>query len=292
MSKLTWFHRWLAVLGIVEGPFLILVLALVGLAGCTPAATTAPTATPAPSLPEVTVEVSDTAFIVPANLPSGIVAVTLKNTGQNAHAPILARLNAGETEDTFMTALAADVFQALELISLLGGQEIAPGMSQRVIYDFKPGDHLALEFPDDSAPWSAAFQVAAASGTAVPEPAAAVSVDMQDFAFAMPDQITSGAHTWKISNSGAQWHELAIARLHEGVTMEAVMALIMAETPPEGPPPYDEAGMWMPTSAGERAWVTFDLTPGTYAVLCFIPDSGSGKSHTELGMAKLLTVTE
>ncbi len=47
-------------------------------------------------------------------------------------------------------------------------------------------------------------------------------------------------------------------------------------------------------SAGERAWVQFDLAPGTYLVSCFIPDVNSDEhaSHAALGMIQVVTVTD
>jgi hypothetical protein len=49
---------------------------------------------------------------------------------------------------------------------------------------------------------------------------------------------------------------------------------------------------WM-MSPGEQAWITYDLKPGTYAVVCVLPDtSGSGHNHAELGMRQIVIVTK
>jgi hypothetical protein len=54
------------------------------------------------------------------------------------------------------------------------------------------------------------------------------------------------------------------------------------------------AAVWSPMSAGERAWVQFDLAPGTYLVSCFIPDVNSDEHaiHAALGMIQIVTVIE
>ena len=36
--------------------------------------------------------------------------------------------------------------------------------------------------------------------------------------------------------------------------------------------------------------VVVDLTPGEYALLCFVPDAGDGKPHVAHGMVRQVTV--
>ncbi len=125
-------------------------------------------------------------------------------------------------------------------------------------------------------------------------PQSDVNADLVDFNFVLPDQIKAGAHTWKIENKGAQWHEMAIVKLNEGVAVDDVLAMMSQEQPPEGPPPYEDVAFWAPMGAGEKAWATFDLPAGEYTVLCFLPDFGATPpvSHAEHGMVRTLTVTE
>lgn len=266
--------------------------ALVAAACSTP--TPAPTATPVP-IPEVTVAVSESGISAPAEMPAGLVAVTVDNSTQAPSGPIFARLNDGVTQEQFMEALMTDEsgMAAIALVTLLGGAQAGPGESVRTVFDLKPGNHIALGFAEGP-PQLASFTVAAGSGAAPAAPAAGVTVDLIDFQFTMPDQIKAGAQTWQIQNKGTQWHEMAVVKLNEGVTVQDVMAMMMSETPPEGPPPYEEMAFWAPMSAGERAWIDVDLPAGEYTVLCFLPDFASDppKSHLEHGMVRTLTVTE
>ena len=98
----------------------------------TPAAP--PTPTPVP-IPAVTVDVSDTALTVPAEMPAGLVAVTVKNSGQSPHSPFFARLNEGVSADSFMQTLQTDESGAAAIaqVTLLGGAQVAPGASQRMV---------------------------------------------------------------------------------------------------------------------------------------------------------------
>lgn len=78
---------------------LIVGLLAVVLAACTPPASPVPaTSAAAPAaapIPEVAVEASDSALTMPSELPAGLVAVTVNNSGEAPHAPLFARLNEG-----------------------------------------------------------------------------------------------------------------------------------------------------------------------------------------------------
>lgn len=275
--------------------FVVMMLAaLLVMAACSTPAAPAPTATPV-ALPEVTVAVSDTGISAPAEMPAGLVAVTIDNSTQAPSGPIFARLNDGVTQEQFMEALMTDEsgMAAIGLVTLLGGAQAGPGASVRTVFDLKPGNHIALGF-GEGPPQLASFTVAAGSGAAPAAPEAAVNVDLIDFQFTMPEQIKTGAQTWQIENKGGQWHEMVVVKLNEGVTVQDVLAMMMSETPPEGPPPFEQMAFWAPMSAGERAWTTIDLPAGEYTVLCFLPDFASNPptSHLEHGMVRTLTVTE
>ena len=104
-------RRWVAVLGLVLG------VALMATACATPVAPAQPTAV---AIPQVTVDVSDTSLTAPAEMPSGIVEVTVKNSGEAPHGPLFARLNEGATLDQFMQAFQTDQTgaTALALVTL------------------------------------------------------------------------------------------------------------------------------------------------------------------------------
>ncbi len=271
--------------------FVVVMAAVLLAAACS---TPAPTATPVP-MPEVTVEVSDAGISAPAEMPAGLVAVTVNNSTQAPTGPIFARLNEGVSQEQFMEALMADEsgMAAISLVTLLGGAQAEAGKSVRTVFDLKPGNHIALGF-GEGPPQLANFTVAASSGAAPAAPVAAVNVDLIDFQFTMPEQIKAGVQTWQIENKGGQWHEMAVFKLNEGVTVQDVLAMMMSGEPPEGPPPFEEMAFWAPMSAGERAWMDVDLPPGVYTVLCFLPDFASDPptSHLEHGMVRTLTVTE
>lgn len=236
--------------------------------------------------PEVVVEMTDAGVSVPAEVPSGVVSFDLSAVP----GALPARLNEGVTLDQLNETLAnPDPFAALALVSLLGGGSNTT--DGKLTVDLKPGAHAVVNFPEDGPPSVAGFTAGAASGAAVPQPD--VTVDLVDFSFVAPTQIETGPKVWQINNKGTQWHEMGIVKLSEGASVDDVLAMLQSEEPPDGPPPFEEVAFWAPNSPGETGWVTWDLPPGEYTVICFLPDlAGDMTPHAAHGMVAQLTVTE
>ena len=137
------------------------------------------------------------------------------------------------------------------------------------------------------------FMVADSEGEGVAPPQADVEVVLVDFAFNAPIAITAGPQVWHIVNQGAQNHHMFVVPLDDGMTAGAFnefLLRLLAGEEVEGQEPLIE---WFAMSPGEQAWITYDLEPGTYAVVCVLPDfAGSGHNHAELGMRQIIIVTE
>ena len=43
--------------------------------------------------------------------------------------------------------------------------------------------------------------------------------------------------------------------------------------------------------SGSHAFIELDLKPGSYGLLCFVPDAKDGKPHAAHGMMRVFTVT-
>ena len=240
--------------------------------------------------PEVTITAKEYGFDLPDSITGGVVTVKLSNTGKEAHMAMLFHLNEGVTLDQFNAALKApDPSGVFALGNLASGvNTTAPGATQATTLDLKAGDYAVLDFGagEDQVPYMAKgmlkpFKVTAGSSTA--EPASDVAVTLKEYTFEMPTELKAGVHTFKISNQGTQSHEMILFKLAEGKTL-ADIHTYLSNPKPDGPPPGDEAGGALPMAPGMRAWTTIDLKPGNYVAVCFIPDTGDGKSHLEHGM--------
>ena len=240
--------------------------------------------------PEVSITAKEYAFDLPESIGGGVVTLKLSNTGKEAHMAQLVRLNDGVTLDQLKAALqGGDPGAALGLVSVAGGiYTTPPGATQAATLDLKAGDYAVMDFGagEDQVPYMVKgmlqpFKVTAGSSSA--EPASDVAVSMKEYTFEVPTELKAGTHTFKVSNQGAQPHEMLLLKLAEGKTMADVQAAL---SNPEsgGPPPGDMVGGALAIGPGMRSWSTLELTPGNYVAICFIPDSGDGKSHLEHGM--------
>lgn len=292
-------HRWLPLTA------LLLVIALMMLTACQPIQPAANAA--AATIPEVTIEVNDGAITVPADFPGGIVRVTLKN---NTHQDLdvgFGRLHEGaslekvkELNQDFMS----NVVPLLQMVSIMPGFNPLPaGRSQQMIIDFKTGHflldatkHVEGEPQPGATHFYGEFTADKLVGTV--EPQADVKVELNDFAFVMPDEIKAGSHLWEYHNTGKQWHMQFLVKPNPDATMDDVMAAFAARGEGSGPPPFEfipNVGT-QPISEGERFWQEVTLEPGTYLAGCLLPDltsltaGGPPKSHLAEGMHHLLTV--
>lgn len=278
------------------------------LAACSPKAQVpapaAPAAAaPAATIPEVTIEFNGKDFKVPANMPGGIVSITINNTADKPKAIGISRLRAGKTSAQvyqLMKEHPEDYAGVFALISSVASLDpVAPGKPEHLIADLKTGDFIldATDHYDDQPPPDAPrvygeFSAKEVVGTL--EPTAQVNLDLTDFALVGVDQLGAGKLLWKVHNVGKQWHMFLIAKPNDGVSPEDVVKAASSDGPPSGPPPFEFVGGVAPISEDERQWVEIDLKPGPYVLLCPLPDmaakDGPPMSHAAHGMHKIITV--
>jgi uncharacterized cupredoxin-like copper-binding protein len=114
-----------------------------------------------------------------------------------------------------------------------------------------------------------------------------VTITASDYAFGTPDTIPAGLTTLVMVNTGAEPHQLGIARLAAGKTMADVQAALAS---PGAPPPWMTfVGGSNLVAPGDTSNSTQVLEPGTYLLVCFIP-SADGKPHFAKGMLHPLVV--
>lgn len=120
------------------------------------------------------------------------------------------------------------------------------------------------------------FERRAAKPTAVP----VVTFVARDFAFDSIPDVPAGVVQVRLRNDGPTLHHAVMMKLHAGKTVDDLVAAL--KNP--GPPPSWAEPVPSPNAPvpGEYANVTTRLTPGNYAVLCFV-DIG-GAPHFTKGM--------
>lgn len=181
----------------------------------------------------------------------------------------------------------------------VGGPFAPPGGLNQVLVNLAPGSYGVL---NPGTRIVAALEVTA-GGDATPvgplEPAADVAVEMREYTYVgLPQRVASGPQIWAVTTTGEQPHELALLQAPEGTTFDEVMAVLAA--PPDATPLPGKLGFMdlVPVggvgylSAGQTAWGLFNLQPGTYVALCFVPDQETGMPHAAMGMITVFTVEE
>jgi len=109
----------------------------------------------------------------------------------------------------------------------------------------------------------------------------------------LPDSLTAGESAIMLTNEGDQLHEIAIARINDGVTMSAeeILALPMEQALGS----VQLVGIVF-AAPGETDSSFIDAAAGDYVAVCFIPDGttmegpGDGPPHFVLGMLQEFTV--
>lgn len=120
------------------------------------------------------------------------------------------------------------------------------------------------------------------------EGAEVIPVTGLDFEFeGIPDTVPAGAVSFEFTNEGEAAHEMAVFKLGEGVDMDELLA---SEEEPTDEEAQEVGFTFAPPGEGGAYLNAEDLTPGTYAVVCFIPGPG-GEPHYELGMKQTFQVS-
>ena len=113
-----------------------------------------------------------------------------------------------------------------------------------------------------------------------------VRVSGEDFKFDAPDVISAGVTQFVFTNKGPALHHLAILKLNGGKTIDDLQAALANPGPmPSWVKEYGGANAPVP---GEDSNVTLNMTPGNYALICFV-DIG-GPPHFAKGMVRQLKV--
>lgn len=286
--------------------FTALLIAAAGVCGCSskeaakPDSSAAPAASaPAPAAASAgsfdptthvaTIHAKDFTFAAPDSITAGWTTFHLVNDGTTLHHAQIVRLDSGKT--------VADLGAALQKpgpfpawAAFAGGANAPdPNTATDATVNLAPGNYALLCLVDvpDHVPHFAKgmirpLTVTAASGPTT-EPTADVTMTLSDYSFVDKPALTGGKHTIKVVNNGPQPHEFELARLAPGKTAKDLMTWI---DKPVGPPPGNALGGVAVINAGTSGYFSLDLTPGTYALLCFVPDMKDGKPHVSHGMFK------
>jgi len=111
-----------------------------------------------------------------------------------------------------------------------------------------------------------------------------------EYAFDLPASIESGFTKLTLDNQGMMDHHAMFMRVNDDATLDDVQAAL--KEPAFDPVFAVSASIGGPSAGpGAKGSVIADLQPGTYVLICAIPDE-QGIPHYALGMQAVLEVTE
>ncbi len=114
---------------------------------------------------------------------------------------------------------------------------------------------------------------AAKPGVAKPAAPAVVSIVARDFGYDLPPIVPAGVTTIEVVNRGQELHHMQIVRLQDGHSADEMVAAFKQKAPP--PAWVIPLGGPNGIEPGKSARTIQTLTPGHYAVICFIPGADS-----------------
>jgi uncharacterized cupredoxin-like copper-binding protein len=246
----------------------------------------------------VTVKAFDYRFEAPATIPAGTITFRLENAGKEIHHLWIVQLTQGKTQADFLAA-ANKWGSALKMppwaIEVGGPNSAAPGGTAEGTMTLVAGTYSLICWvpsPDGMLHVMKGMikplTITARGATPPAEPKADVTMVLDDYAFQLSGALAAGHRTIRVENRAAQSHEVVIGRLEpEHTLMEAIIWMTRGQL---GRSPVTAIGGASGLSTGRHMYITVDLQPGRYALLCFIPDAKDGKPHSDHGMVKEIVI--
>jgi hypothetical protein len=265
--------------------------------------------------PQIHVTSDGTTHDFPTEIEAGRHHIVLENTSDLEVDLEIVQLPEGITLDDVNAAFAeaeeSPVFVPPDFfydMTWNGGPWALPGETSGVVLDLTPGEwYVALSSYDAETGEQVASEETMFTVTGeMPElgEPEGIPIGLIDMDFTVPDTFEAGPQIWQVRNNGLQVHHIVMLGVPEGTTEDDVMEL--AAMFAAGPPASPEAASPVAAPALNPEEVTdefftllfsqgqfnlyeVDLEPGTYAMVCFMPDP-SGTQHVMLGMVEVIVV--
>ena len=251
--------------------------------------------TDAPAKPAVvTITARDFAFDAPDTILAGATVFQLVNKGTELHHIQVARLDSGKTAGDLAAAMKNPGPPPAWFVEIGGPNAVVPGASSETAVSLTPGNYVLLCFIPSADGMPHVMKGMVRPLTVVPAtngvalmPKGDATITLRDYGFEFSKALTAGRHEVLVTNAAQQPHEIVVVRLAPGKPSADVAAWVEKM---DGPPPGAPIGGTTAIASGGSNVATLDLTPGEYALLCFIGDAKDGKPHVAHGMMHQFTV--
>jgi hypothetical protein len=242
-----------------------------------------------PAAHVLTVYAKDFSYEMPDSITAGWTTIHLVNDGTQLHHVQLVRLDSGKTSADLAAAFKNPGPPPAWAVFVGGANAPDPKSESNATMKLDAGNYVVLCLVDlgDHVPHFAKGMIhpltITASTTPGTEPVSDASIALSDYTFTLAHPLTAGKHIVKVTNAGPQAHEVELVRFADGKSMKDLGAWMQKM---DGPPPATAIGGIPAIVPGSAGYVSLDLAPGNYALICFVPDTKDGKAHLEHGMVK------
>ena len=226
-------------------------------------------------------------YQMPDTIPAGATTIRLINDGPELHHVWLVRLEEGKTKADFAAAMQHGHQMPSWAVDVGGPNTPVPGEESSATVVLEAGNYIVMCVIPSSDGKPHVMKGMSRELTVVPNakpaplPPADIVLTLNDYNFTFDKPVTAGRRTIRIENAAQQSHEAILVQLAPGKTAQDVMAWLLK---PEGPPPGKPIGGTTGFARGEVNLITHNFMPGSYALICFVPDAKDGKPHAEHGM--------
>lgn len=248
----------------------------------------------------VSVTATDFALQLPASFPAGLTTFRLMNHGKQMHHLSVMRLDSGKTvSDGFAALVKAGHGARPEWMHPVGGPNAsAPGGESNATLVMEPGNYIAFCEIPGPAPIPHYMKgmvkgfVVTPPSRAAALPHADLALKMTDYDFVFSHPLTRGLHTIAVTNAASQSHMLVIHQNPSGEVVGAAANAFVAwaRDPNDRPAPGVAYGGVTEIAPGKTVVISEKFEPGTYLLICFVPDAKDGKPHFMHGMQKEIVV--
>ena len=235
----------------------------------------------------------DFKFDAPDVIPAGLTEFRFLNKGPALHHMAILKLAGGKTVDDLISSMSKPGPLPSWVKELGGPNAPAPGEEANATLMLEPGNYAYICFVDIGGPphftkgMVKPLRVVPASGPSGTKPRADVTATLFDYSFKLSAPIRAGKRTIRVHNAGPQHHEVELVQLAPGAGLADFMKWMEKM---EGPPPGKPLGGIAGIESGMSQYFSADFVPGSYALICFLPDVKDGKPHFAHGMVQQIEV--
>jgi uncharacterized cupredoxin-like copper-binding protein len=259
--------------------------------------------TRAAKIPVVTVHAKEFAFDAPKTIGAGMTSFKLVNDGKQLHHMSIYKLEQGKTFADLQAAMKNPGPPPAWLVAVGGPNAAVPGGSVEATLNLEAGNYVLaclIPSPGESTPHmmkgmiqpftvSPAGGVAQAGAASIEAPKPDVHLVVKDYGFTFSKPLHAGKNVVHVMNEGPQDHEVIFLKLAPGKHI-ADFNTWATTGEMKGPPPAMPVDGMAGIAKGRTGIFTANLTPGTYALTCFVPDAKDGKDHASHGMTSEFVV--